>query len=133
MKTLIIILCLPVLFMQCTFSQSSNSKKEQAMEKQKPENPVYSRNDSSKLALSDDEWRQILSPEVYQVARQKGTERPYSSHFDGYKEVGTYFCAACGNALFKSDTKFDSGCGWPSFMKPSAKAVLFIHRITVMV
>ncbi len=122
MKTIIIILCLPVLFMQCTFSQSSNSKKEQAMEKQKPENPVYSRNDSSKLALSDDEWRKILSPEVYQIARQKGTERPYSSHFDNFKEVGTYYCAACGNALFNSDTKFDSGCGWPSFYEPISKS-----------
>lgn len=85
------------------------------------ENPYYKRNDSSKLEISEAEWKKVLSPEQYYIARQKGTERPWTSRFEGFKEVGTYYCAACGNALFKSDTKFESGCGWPSFYEPISK------------
>ena len=81
-------------------------------------NPVYSRTDSSKVNISEEEWRKILPADVYAIARQKGTERPWTSKFEESKEVGTYYCAACGNALFKSDTKFESGSGWPSFTKP---------------
>ena len=75
----------------------------------KKENPLYSRTDTSKVVLPEDEWKQILSPEVYHVARQKGTERPWTSKFETSKEVGSYYCAVCGNALFKSDTKFEIG------------------------
>ncbi|MBV9989622.1 MAG: peptide-methionine (R)-S-oxide reductase MsrB [Chitinophagaceae bacterium] len=90
-------------------------------------NPVYSRTDSSKLALKDEEWKNILSPEVYHIAREKGTERPFSSKFETSKEIGTYYCTACGNPLFKSDTKFESGCGWPSFYEPVSKSsVIYI-------
>ena len=85
-------------------------------------NPAYSRTDTNKVALSDDEWKNILSPEVYGVARQKGTERPWTSKYEAFKEAGTYYCAVCGNALFKSDTKFESGCGWPSFYEPISKS-----------
>lgn len=81
----------------------------------------YNRNDTSKVRLTDEEWRKLLSPEVYYIARQKGTERPWTSRFEGFKEKGTYYCAACGNALFESDTKFESGCGWPSFYQPISK------------
>ncbi len=84
-------------------------------------NPVYSNTDSSKVTLSDDEWRKILPDDIYYIARQKGTERPGSSAFEHLKDKGTYYCAACGNALFVSDTKFDSGCGWPSFYQPISK------------
>jgi len=87
----------------------------------KNSNPVYSRTDTSKVVLQDDEWKKVLSPEVYNIAREKGTERPWSSKFENSKEAGTYYCAACGNALFKSDTKFESGCGWPSFYEPISK------------
>ena len=90
----------------------------------KKNNPVYSQSDSSKVVLPDEEWKKILSPEVYNIARQKGTERPWSSKFENSKEIGTYYCAACGNALFKSDTKFESGCGWPSFYEPISKAAI---------
>ena len=78
-------------------------------------NPHYSITNSEKVEVSDEEWKKILSPDVYKIARQKGTERPGTSEFEHSKEVGTYYCGACGNALFKSDTKFESGCGWPSF------------------
>jgi peptide-methionine (R)-S-oxide reductase len=54
----------------------------------------------------------------------KGTERPWSSKFENFYDTGTYYCAACGNPLFKSDTKFDSGCGWPSFYEPISKTSL---------
>ena len=84
-------------------------------------NPAYSRTDTGAVALSNEEWKKVLSPEVYTVARQKGTERPYTSEFEHSKEVGTYYCAVCGNDLFKSDTKFESGCGWPSFYEPISK------------
>lgn len=65
--------------------------------------------------LSDLEWQQKLSPEAYQVCRQKGTERPYSGQFDQHFEPGVYTCLCCGTELFVSDSKFNGGCGWPSF------------------
>ncbi|MCW3073464.1 MAG: msrB [Flaviaesturariibacter sp.] len=83
--------------------------------------PVYSNNDSSKVTLSNDEWKKVLPEDVFQVARLKGTERPYSSPLENIKDTGTYFCAVCGNPLFVSDTKFESGCGWPSFYQPVSK------------
>lgn len=82
---------------------------------------VYSKNDTSKVVMTDEEWKKVLSPEVYYIARQKGTERPFTSEYNDFKEAGTFYCAACGNPLFKSDAKFDSGCGWPSFYEPINK------------
>ena len=87
-------------------------------------NAIYSKTDTGKVVLKEEEWKKILSPEVYYVARQKGTERPFSSKFETSKEVGTFYCAACGNPLFKSDAKFESGCGWPSFYEPINKAAI---------
>jgi peptide-methionine (R)-S-oxide reductase len=97
----------------------------------KTNNPAYSHSDRSKVTVSNDEWKKILSPEVYQVARQKGTERPFTSAFETSKEIGTYYCAVCGNALFKSDTKFESGCGWPSFYEPINKeSIIYLPDTT---
>ena len=80
-----------------------------------------------KVIKSNQEWQKLLSPEVYNIARMKGTERPFTSEFETSKEIGTYYCAVCGNALFKSDTKFESGCGWPSFYKPiSKKSIVYV-------
>ena len=84
-------------------------------------NPVYSNTNSTKVVLSDEEWKKILPSDVYYIARQKGTEKPGTSKFEHSEEIGTYYCAACGNPLFKSDTKFESGCGWPSFYEPVNK------------
>jgi peptide-methionine (R)-S-oxide reductase len=86
-------------------------------------NPYYSRTDTSKLQLDDSLWAKVLDPEVYYIARKKGTERAFTGKFWDYEGIGTYFCAACGNALFKSDSKFSSSCGWPSFfesLRPNA-------------
>jgi len=68
-----------------------------------------------KVVKSDKEWQTCLTPEEYQVLRAKGTERAFTGKFYKHKEEGTYVCAACGNGLFSSDTKYDSGSGWPAF------------------
>ena len=78
---------------------------------------------SSELNLSDDEWRKRLTPEQYRVLRQHGTERAGTSPLDKEKRTGTFACAGCGQPLFDSDTKFNSGTGWPSFFQPLEKAV----------
>lgn len=118
MKRLIFILIATVISLN-SYSQKENKK---TMNSTKKNHPVYSRTDTSKVVLNDDELKNILAPDVYYVARQKGTERPWTSKFENFKEIGTYYCAVCGNALFKSDTKFDSGCGWPSFYEPISKS-----------
>jgi len=64
---------------------------------------------------TDQEWKSVLTPEQYRVLREKGTEMPFTGKYWNSKEEGVYRCAACGNILFTSDAKFDSGCGWPSF------------------
>ena len=71
-----------------------------------------------KIDKSEEEWRQQLTPEQYRVMREKGTERPFTGEYEKTKEKGMYVCAACGNPLFSSDTKYDSGSGWPSFFRP---------------
>jgi len=77
--------------------------------------------DSSLQNMNDDSLKKKLSPELYLVARQKGTEKPFSGEYWNFKEIGTYYCAVCGNPLFKSDGKFESSCGWPSFFEPISK------------
>jgi len=70
---------------------------------------------------TDESWREELTPEQYRVMREKGTEAPFTGKYYNSKEKGMYVCAACGNALFSSDAKFDSGTGWPSFTEPANK------------
>jgi len=71
-----------------------------------------------KIQKTEEDWKKELTPEQYQVCRMKGTEPPFTGEYCNSKEPGMYRCAACGNELFDSSTKFDSGSGWPSFYKP---------------
>lgn len=70
-------------------------------------------------ALSEEEWKKTLTPEQYRILREKGTERAFSGAYVDHHEQGVYRCAACGAVLFRSDDKFDSGTGWPSFVRPA--------------
>lgn len=87
----------------CTHAQKRNSEKEE-----KPR----------QVQKTEDEWKKILSPQEYNVLREEGTERPFSSPLNANKKKGVYHCAACDTPLFSSETKFESGTGWPSFYKP---------------
>src|SRR5690606_16179654 len=73
---------------------------------------------SKKITKTDAEWRAQLSPEEYAIARRKGTERPFTGRYYHNKETGTYHCVCCGEPLFSSETKYESGSGWPSFWEP---------------
>jgi peptide-methionine (R)-S-oxide reductase len=75
---------------------------------------------TDKVVKTDAEWQKILSPEQYKVARRGGTERPFTNKYAEWHEKGIFRCVCCGNALFSSDTKFESGTGWPSFWAPIA-------------
>jgi peptide-methionine (R)-S-oxide reductase len=95
---------------------------------------------TSKVTKTEEQWRAELTPEQYKVLRQKGTEAPFTGEYDHTFEDGVYRCAGCGAELFRSDAKYDSGCGWPAFSAPtSADAVeeesdsgLFMRRTEVL-
>lgn len=78
--------------------------------------------DTFKVNKTEEQWKQELTEEQYYVIRKKGTDRPYTGKYDQHWEEGTYECAACGNELFTSGTKFDAGCGWPSFYEALDKS-----------
>lgn len=80
-------------------------------------NPYYSRTDTAPLQVPDAEWKHILSPEVYHIAREKGTEWAFTGKYWNTDSRGDYYCAVCGNHLFRSTAKFASSCGWPSFFE----------------
>jgi peptide-methionine (R)-S-oxide reductase len=75
----------------------------------------------TKVQKTEEQWRAELDPEQYHVLRQKGTEAPFSGEYDHTFEPGTYHCAGCGAELFRSETKYDSGCGWPAFYAPAGE------------
>ncbi|HET8838971.1 MAG TPA: peptide-methionine (R)-S-oxide reductase MsrB [Flavobacteriaceae bacterium] len=89
-------------------------------------NPYYSRTDTTKLNVSNSTWEKILPPDLYAVAREQGTERRFSGKYWNSDAKGTYYCAVCGNVLFRADAKFASTCGWPSFYEPiSENSVIY--------
>lgn len=93
-----------------------------------------------KIVKTDAEWREILSPYEFAVARRKGTEPPFANRYWNHHEAGIYRCVGCGNALFRSQEKFDSGTGWPSFWAPAAQENIrtekdvsfFMERVEVL-
>ena len=82
---------------------------------------------AEKMKKPESEWKQQLTPEQYHVTRQKGTERPFTGEYTDTETAGTYTCVCCGQELFKSEAKFHSGCGWPSFTAPAGQEKVEEH------
>lgn len=125
-----------VLFLSITFVLIGTS----CAQENSNSNQLKGKEMSEKTQKTDKEWKEVLSPEQYHVLREKGTERPFTGKYWNFDEKGVYRCAACGQILFGSDTKFDAGCGWPSFSDVvNSKNVITkddysfgMHRIEVM-
>lgn len=83
--------------------------------------------ESGSIPSTEEEWRKRLTPEQFEVLRKKGTERPYTGVYASSHEPGVYRCAGCGAELFSSDTKFESGTGWPSFWEPIERGAVELH------
>lgn len=115
-SSIIIMVCCSLLFAQC-----SNAQKKSDMDNTHKDNPYYSRTDTKKLNVSDAEWKKILPKEVYNIAREKGTEWAHTGKYNTTDTKGEYYCAVCGNHLFRSDAKFASTCGWPSFFEAESE------------
>ena len=116
---------LPLFIMTACGQNNTNPKKTASNKMEnvinKPGNPYYSNTDTKKLNVSNAEWQKILSPDLYAVAREADTERAFTGTMWKSETKGTYYCATCGNKLFKSDQKFVSSCGWPSFFEQENK------------
>lgn len=111
----IYIAALLLLCFTCTFAQNPKS------DKGHQNNPYYSNTDTRPIKVTNAEWKKILPPALYATAREQATERPFTGQFWNKSAKGTYYCAVCGNKLFRSDAKFASDCGWPSFYEPVRK------------
>ena len=89
-----------------------------AQQQDEKKNPYYKPGDNNRLNVTDAQWKKALSPKVYNIMREKGTEAPETGPYVHNYKKGIYYCAACGHPLFSSDAKFDSHTGWPSFYQP---------------
>jgi peptide-methionine (R)-S-oxide reductase len=105
----------------CNFAQQKNTQN-------MTENKFYNNEDTTKIEVENTEWKKVLPAEVFRVARQKGTEYAFSGKYWNHKDAGTYFCAVCGNKLFTSNGKFESGCGWPSFFEPITDSAIHYYK-----
>jgi peptide-methionine (R)-S-oxide reductase len=93
-----------------------------------PKKSASEKFDGVRIERADAEWKKLLTPEQYYILREKGTEQPYTGSYEKNHEHGTYYCAACGLAVFSSRTKFESGTGWPSFYAPIYKENVTEHE-----
>lgn len=112
------IICISFLMILFITGCSQNLK---TMNTERPHNPYYSHTDTGRLDLPDAEWKKVLPADVYRIARQKDTERAFTGRYWNFEGIGTYYCGACGNPLFRSEAKFASSCGWPSFFETLRK------------
>jgi methionine-R-sulfoxide reductase len=115
--TIILSVILALTLSACGQSRNVNKPDINMNNLSKPGNPYYSHTDTTQLNLSDAEWKKILPKDVYEVSRHAATERPFTGKYWNADIKGTYYCAACGNRLFRSEAKFASTCGWPSFFE----------------
>lgn len=110
------------IFMGACAQNKSQKSDDVSTEKNVTTNPYYSRTATNKLSISNAQWKKLLSPELYAVARNADTERAFTGKLWSSETKGTYYCAVCGNKLFRSDQKFVSSCGWPSFFEQENKS-----------
>ncbi|NHM06380.1 peptide-methionine (R)-S-oxide reductase MsrB [Flavobacterium sp. CYK-4] len=121
MKTDFRLLTLLVLSICCVACGQSKTEKTNNHQNTAMPNPYYSRTSKEKLSVSNQEWKKVLPEDLYLVSREANTERAFTGKYWNTDEKGTYYCAACGNKLFRSDAKFASSCGWPSFFEQENK------------
>ncbi len=122
------ILLIPIISLTACGQSKVGNDEQKAKKNNQAMNPYYSTTDTAKLILTDAEWKEVLPDEVYQVSRHAETERPFTGKYVNTDEIGTYYCAACGNRLFRSTAKFSSGCGWPSFFEQDNMSSIIFKR-----
>ena len=113
---------------QAPASPTNGAKTSAATTYAAPPIPLTSDKPITKVTKTEEEWKALLTPQQFHIARKQGTERAFTGAYYKTKTPGTYYCAACGQALFKSDHKFDSGTGWPSFYQPADERVVGTDR-----
>lgn len=128
MKKLIFLILMTLFLQQCAQKKVDLTKQpeQKTMEDNtQKNNPYYSRTDKTKLTVSNEEWKKILPAEVYAISREANTEYPFTGKYNEFDELGEYYCAVCGNHLFRSSSKFASTCGWPSFFEADKEGVSY--------
>ena len=128
MKKLVFLILMTLFLQQCAQKKVDLTKQPQQKtmeDNTHRNNPYYSRTDKTKLTVSNEEWKKILPAEVYAISREANTEYPFTGKYNEFDELGEYYCAVCGNHLFRSSSKFASTCGWPSFFEADKEGVSY--------
>ena len=120
--------CLLWLLMPSACAQKKPESSVESAKNTAMKNPYYSRTNKEKLTISDAEWKKVLPLDLYLVSREADTERAFTGKFWNTDVKGTYYCAACGNLLFRSGAKFQSECGWPSFFEQENPASVVFKK-----
>jgi peptide-methionine (R)-S-oxide reductase len=121
MKPVFITCLLFCMLASCSSNAQQKNNNDMMTKEDHENNPYYSRTDTTHLNVSDAEWKKILPHDLYAVAREQSTEMPFTGKYWDSDDKGTYYCAVCGNKLFRSTAKFSSTCGWPSFFETERK------------